>query len=99
MVPVFSFSVACVAPTTAGMPSSRATMAAWQVRPPLSVMMPAAIFMTGSQSGLVAGATRISPGLKAERSRALAMRRVRPEAIFSPTARPVTMTEPCPLRL
>ena len=97
LVPVLSFSVACVAPTTAGMPSSRATMAAWQVRPPLSVMTPAAIFMTGSQSGLVAGATRISPGLKAARSRAVAMRRVRPEAIFSPTARPVTMTGAAPL--
>ena len=92
LVPVLSFSVAWVAPTTAGMPSSRATMAAWQVRPPVSVMTPAAIFMTGSQSGLVAGATNISPGLKAARSRALAMRRVRPAAIFSPTARPVTMT-------
>ena len=59
-VPVLSLSVACVAPTTAGMPSSRATMAAWQVRPPLSVMTPAAIFMTGSQSGLVAGATNLA---------------------------------------
>ncbi len=98
-VPVLSFSVAWVAPTTAGMPSSRATMAAWQVRPPLSVITPAAIFMTGSQSGLVAGATRISPGLKVERSRAVAMRRVRPVAIFSPTARPVTMTEPRSFRL
>ena len=37
----------------AGMPSSRAMMAAWQVRPPRFVTIAAAVFMTGSQSGVV----------------------------------------------
>jgi len=49
-------------PTTAVMPSSRAIIAAWQVRPPLSVTIAAAIFITGSQSGAVIFETRISPG-------------------------------------
>ena len=49
-------------PTTAGTPSSRATIAACDVRPPRSVTMPAAVFMTGSQSGSVISVTRISPG-------------------------------------
>ena len=40
-------------PTTAGMPSSRATIAAWQVLPPLSVTIAEAILMIGSQSGSV----------------------------------------------
>src|SRR5215203_252479 len=39
------------APTTAGIPSSRATIAACEVRPPRSVTMAEAIFMIGSQSG------------------------------------------------
>ena len=51
-------------PTTAGMPSSRATMAAWQVRPPRSVTTAAAVFITGSQSGVVVSATSTSPGRK-----------------------------------
>ena len=63
--------VALSAPTMAGMPSSRATMAAWQVRPPRSVTMAAAFFITGSQSGLVVSATSTSPGWKAARSRVL----------------------------
>ena len=61
--------VAFSAPTTAGTPSSRATMAAWQVRPPWSVTMAPAVFITGSQSGLVELATSTSPGRKARRSR------------------------------
>src|SRR6202042_3672469 len=47
--------------TPAGMPSSRAMMAAWQVRPPRLVTMAAARFMTGSQSGSVMSATKTSP--------------------------------------
>ena len=49
-------------PTTAGMPSSRAMIAAWQVRPPRLVTMAAARFMIGSQSGSVMSATSTSPG-------------------------------------
>ena len=36
------------APTTQGMPSSRLTMAAWEVRPPASVTMAAARFIAGT---------------------------------------------------
>ena len=49
-------------PTTAGTPSSRAMIAAWQVRPPRLVTMAAARFITGSQSGSVMSATSTSPG-------------------------------------
>jgi hypothetical protein len=54
--------VASLAPTMAGMPSARATMAAWQVRPPRLVTTAAAVFITGSQSGVVVSATSTSPG-------------------------------------
>jgi hypothetical protein len=54
--------VAVPQPTTAGMPSSRAMIAAWQVRPPRLVTIAAARFMTGSQSGSVMSATSTSPG-------------------------------------
>ena len=97
-IPVFAFAVKFSVPTTAGTPSSRATMAAWQVLPPWSVTMAAAVFITGSQSGLVAGATSTSPGLKARRSRSFLIRRTLPAAIFSPTARPVATALPVDLR-
>ena len=51
-------------PTTAGRPSSRLTMAAWQVRPPRLVTMAAAFFMVGSQSGSVLSVTSTSPSLE-----------------------------------
>src|SRR6516165_1159869 len=92
--PVARRSVAPSAPTTAGRPSSRATMAAWQVRPPRLVTIAAAVFMTGSQSGLVASATSTSPGRKEVRLCASVTTRTLPEPIFSPTARPVTRTGP-----
>ena len=81
-------------PTTAGMPSSRATMAAWQVRPPRLVTIAEAIFITGSQSGVVMSATSTSPALKLASWVALSMRRTAPTAIFSPTARPSTNRSP-----
>ncbi len=61
---VSSSSVPCSVPTTAGKPSSRLTMAAWQVRPPRLVTIAAAFFMIGSQSGSVLSVTRTSPGLE-----------------------------------
>ena len=51
-------------PTTQGMPSSRDTIAAWQVRPPSSVTTAAARLSTGSQSGSVIRATSTSPARK-----------------------------------
>ncbi len=56
--------VASPVPTTAGMPSSRAMIDAWQVRPPRLVTIAAAVFITGSQSGVVVSATSTSPGLE-----------------------------------
>ncbi len=53
--------VAVRVPTTHGMPSSRLTIAAWQVVPPLSVTTPAARRMVGTQSGEVIAATSTSP--------------------------------------
>jgi len=43
--PFFTLSVASPHPTMAGMPNSRAMMAAWQVRPPRLVMMAPAFFL------------------------------------------------------
>ncbi|MNT59692.1 hypothetical protein D3C72_1972250 [compost metagenome] len=60
-MPSRSRSVASPQPTTAGIPSSRAMIAAWQVRPPRLVTMAAARFITGSQSGSVMSVTSTSP--------------------------------------
>ena len=43
--PFFTLSVASPHPTMAGIPNSRAMMAAWQVRPPRLVMMAPAFFL------------------------------------------------------
>ena len=75
-------------PTIAGMPSSRLTMAAWQVRPPRSVTTAAARFITGSQSGSVISVTSTSPCCSCSRSAADRMTRAGPWPIFSPTLRP-----------
>ena len=63
--PSRSTVVALRAPTTAGTPSSRETMAAWQVMPPPSVTMAAARRMVGTQSGLVMRRHQDLAGLQA----------------------------------
>ena len=88
--------VASPAPTTAGMPSSRAMIAAWQVRPPRFVTIAAAVFITGSQSGVVVSDTSTSPGWKSDRWATCSIRLTTPEAIFSPTDRPSVSTSPRP---
>jgi hypothetical protein len=60
--PVLITLVALPQPTIAGIPNSRAMMAAWQVRPPWSVTMAAACFMIGSQSGSVLAGHQHLPG-------------------------------------
>jgi len=55
--------VALLAPTMQGMPSSLATMAAWQVMPPSSVMIAPALVIMGTMSGVVIWVTKISPSL------------------------------------
>src|SRR3954464_13447177 len=55
-------AVASGSPTTAGIPSSRATMAAWLSGPPCSVTSAASIGRTGLKPGDVRLVTSTSPG-------------------------------------
>jgi hypothetical protein len=80
------------------MPSSRAMMAAWQVRPPRLVTMALARFITGSQLGSVMSVTSTSPGCTRSIS-GLRTRRTGPVPIFWPMARPSASTVPVPLSL
>ncbi len=91
--------VASPAPTTAGMPSSRATIAAWQVRPPRLVTIALAIFITGSQSGSVMSVTRTSPGCSSFIRLEDRITRARPAAILWPTLLPFASTGPRSFRL
>ncbi|MEM2881548.1 MAG: hypothetical protein QXO54_02800 [Candidatus Methanomethylicaceae archaeon] len=59
--PVCITDVAFTAPTIHGMPSSRLTMAAWHVIPPLLVTIALAFLIAGAQSGDVIWVTNISP--------------------------------------
>ena len=80
IVPVAMKSVAPRMPVTAGMPYSRATVAAWLRRPPVSTTTPAAGRKSGVQGASVTGATRISPGrmVASEAPSALRTTRARP---------------------
>ena len=93
-VPSFSTSVASPQPTTAGTPSSRAMIAAWQVRPPRLVTIAEARFMTGSQFGSVMSATSTSPGCTRSMSAGSWITRTGPAPIFWPMARPWVSTVP-----
>ena len=72
--PSRSTVVAVPEPTTAGMPSSRATIAAWQVMPPESVTIAAARRIIGTQSGAVMRATSTSPSARSAAVREETMR-------------------------
>ena len=91
--------VALPQPTTAGTPSSRAMIAAWQVRPPRSVTIAAARFITGSQSGSVMSATSTSPGCTSAMEEALRTTRARPLPMRPPMLRPWAITRDLPCRL
>ncbi len=78
-------------PTIAGVLSSRLTIAAWQVRPPKSVTMPAAFFIIGTQSGSVILVTRISPSFTFAISLIDVTMRAFPVAICNPTLNPVAI--------
>ena len=86
--------VASPQPTTAGMPSSRAMIAAWHVRPPRFVTIAAARFMIGSQSGSVMSVTRTSPGFTRFISAIDFTTRAVPAPIFWPIERPSATTLP-----
>src|SRR3989338_6683182 len=88
-------SVALSVLTTQGMPSSREMMAAWQVFPPLLVMMAEAILIIGSQSGSVISVTRTFPSLKEPISWAERMTWTLPCPIFDPTLLPLARIFPC----
>ncbi len=92
--PSVSSRVPLPVPTTAGMPSSRAMIAAWQVRPPRLVTMAEARFMIGSQSGSVMSATSTSPSLNSCIWSIEVITRAAPAPIFWPIARPSTTTSP-----
>ena len=95
--PSVSRRVASPVPTTAGMPSSRAMIAAWQVRPPRLVTIADARFMIGSQSGSVMSATSTSPAVKPAISSMSESTRTAPAPIFCPIARPSTTAVPVPV--
>ena len=83
-------SVALTEPTIAGIPSSRAIIAAWQVRPPRLVTKALARFMTGSQLGSVMSATNTSPTCTKCMSAGSNTIRTGPTPTFCVTARPTT---------
>ena len=97
--PSVSARVAVPVPTTAGMPSSRAMIAAWQVRPPRLVTIAEARFMIGSQSGSVMSATSTSPAVNSSIWSMSVSTRTAPAPIFCPIARPSTRTSPVPVSL
>ena len=72
-------------------PHSRAMMRG--VRPPRLVTMAAAVFMTGSQSGVVMSATSTA-GLEGRQVGDTGNHRALPTAILLPTARPLVMISP-----
>ncbi len=71
-------------------------IAAWQVRPPRSVTIAAARFMTGSQSGSVMSVTRMSPSCTRCISDARSITLTLPVAMRAPTALPVSSGSPAP---
>ena len=71
--PVLSRIVALPQPTTAGMPSSLATIAAWESGAPTSVITAAARGKSGVQPTLVIVVTSTSPGCSAAPSAASSM--------------------------
>ena len=77
-------------PTTAGVPSSRETIAAWQVIPPSSVTIALTLRMAGTMSGFVILVTRMSPSLTSPIPFASARITTRPEAV--PGAAPIPWT-------
>ena len=88
--PSRSKSVAFTEPTIAGIPNSRAIIAAWQVRPPRLVTKAAARFITGSQFGSVMSATNTSPGCTSCICAGSNTMRTGPTPTFCVTARPAT---------
>ena len=88
--PVFSLFVAFSVPTIQGTPSSLLTIAAWQVFPPRFVTIADAIFIAGTQSGVVISVTRTSPFWKVEMSLMFRITLTFPD--FMPGLTPIPLT-------
>ena len=86
--------VACPVPTTAGMPYSRATIAAWDIVPPMSETAALILPNTGAQLGAVIGQTRISPVCTWSSSFGDVMTRAGPSAIPADAATPCSSRTP-----
>src|SRR3954447_9854807 len=83
-------AVALPAPTTAGIPYSRATTAEWPRIPPVSVTTAAAMPKSGVHGGAVVSATRTSPGASASASASERTPRATPVTGPADPAEPVT---------
>ncbi len=81
-------------PTTQGIPSSRETIAAWQVIPPESVTIAAALRISGTQSGAVMWVTRTSPSTSSAASSREPITRTVPLAIPGAAPSPLTSSLP-----
>jgi hypothetical protein len=90
--------VAISVPTTAGSPYSRATTAAWQRIPPVSVTNAASDGNNGVQAGVVVVQIRTSPPETRPKSSGLATTRAMPVAVPDEAAVP-TMRSPSWLAL
>lgn len=62
--PVFNTLVATLVPITAGIPNSRASVAACEVRPPRSVTIARTLFNKGIKTTEVSSVTRMLPFIK-----------------------------------
>src|SRR4030042_3652317 len=88
--PVLITVVATPVPVTAGRPYSLETMAAWDVRPPISVTAAFILVNTGAHEGFVLGATKISPGCSLTTSSINLSTRAGPSTIPADDAKPLS---------
>src|SRR5690606_37913641 len=88
--PVLITRVDSPVPTTAGIPYSRHTMAAWLMTPPTSVMQALILAKAGAHDGEVVGATRISPSTRSRISSALRHTRAVPSMTPGLAAKPLS---------
>ena len=89
-MPVLMIFVACPVPTTAGMPYSRQTIAAWLITPPTSVMQAPILANAGAHEGEVVGATRISPSSNSPTSATVRHTRALPSRMPGLPAKPLS---------
>ena len=86
--------MASLVPTTAGIPISLDTIAAWAVKPPSSVIIAADFCMLTTISGLVIFVTKISPCFILSRSARSFIIFIFPEPIPGEAPNPESITSP-----